>query len=308
MAATTTPRKSAASKARPKHPLQDAIPAPERHEGYVSRYFDGFKDLDLLEYADDSNYNVLMYGPTGPGKTRCVEAYSALGPANSRGTRSPKPLALIACNGGMDPSTTWGQFRKTEDGKIVFQEAAPLGVIRHGGTLYIDEINFAHPRIVAQMHPLLDDRRSLTIPELGGETIKAHPDLFIVASYNPDYQGTRPLNEAFKNRFAIKLHYDYDTEVEEQILSGDGVSVQPLLDLATKLRAMTADGTLATPVSTNMIRDFITIGVDTTYDFAVMNFVNTFHIDEQQAVKNAFDLNRDELEGMITLVEEARNE
>lgn len=287
--------------------LSALIPPPSVYENYVHREFEGYDDIDLLNYADSSNYNVLMFGPTGPGKTTAVRAYAARGHQRTRNAKpTPKPLVTIQCNGGVDPATVWTQPRKDANGQIVYEEALPLLVIRHGGILLFDEVNFLHPRISAVAHSLLDDRRSVTIPELGNEHVEAHPDLFVVCTYNPDYQGTRPLNEAFKNRFQIKMHYDYDTDVEREVISiVPGVSVEPILEIATKLRTMSADGALTTPVSTNMLRDFLVIGNDLDYDFAVANFINTFHVDERQAVANVFELHRDDIETMITLMKEA---
>lgn len=305
-ASTQTQSKPTSAKRRTtttRHPLHMLVPSKDVHEGYVPRVIDGFTDLDLLEYADKSNMNVLLFGPTGPGKTRVVRSYAALGPVinEKTGKRAPKPFVTVACNGGLDVATFWGQYTKTSTGAIKFIESSVLTVIRFGGVLNLDEVNFLHPRISAVLHGLLDDRRSIVVPELGNELIEAHPDLFVVGTYNPDYQGTRPLNEAFKNRFKIKLEFDYDRAIEEQIVPPfDGVDVTPLLDLAQKLRNQAAEGQLTTPVSTNMLQDFVLIGMDTqSLNFAIRNFVNAFHTDERQAVENNFELIRDELETMI---------
>ncbi len=289
----TTQKKPAAKRSsttRAKHPLAHLIPNPSKYDEYESRSINDHADLDLFHYAANSNFNVLLFGPTGPGKTSSVFAY---------GAREKKPVVTVACNGGVDPATFWGQPIRSNN-RIVFQESTVVQVIRHGGILYLDEVNFLHPRMSAVFHGLLDDRRSIVVPELLNEQIEAHPDLFVIAAYNPDYQGTRPLNEAFKNRFKIKLHFDYDREIEEKIVPlYPSVDVSPLLNLATSLRNMAQEGTLSTPVATNMLQDFVILGTDLGYDFAVANFVNTFADDERQAVANVFELDRNELEDII---------
>lgn len=292
--ATTTQKKPAAKRAstsRAKHQLAHLVPHAIKHDQYESRLINDYADLDLLHYAAGAKFNVLLFGPTGPGKTSSVFAY---------GAREKKPVVTVACNGGVDPATFWGQPVR-EGNRITFQESTVVQVIRHGGILYLDEVNFLHPRMAAVFHGLLDDRRSIVVPELLNEQIEAHPDLFVIAAYNPDYQGTRPLNEAFKNRFKIKLHFDYDREIEEKIVPlFPDVDVAPLLDLAGNLRSMAGEGTLSTPVATNMLQEFVIIGTDLGYDFAVANFVNTFAEDERQAVANVFELNQEQIEDILT--------
>lgn len=309
MATTTTTKKPApkpATRSRaktPAHPLADLIPASRYIDKYAMRLFNrdskgvGWSDLSVLLYALKAHLNVLMSGDTGAGKTMCVFAF---------GAEQQAPVVTVACNGGADPSTFWGQFRKLSDGSIEFIESSITRVIRYGGILYLDEVNFLHPRIAAILHGLLDGRRTVVIPELGNEAITAHPDLLVVAAYNPDYQGTRPLNEAFKNRFTIQLDFEYERYIEEQVVSPvDGVDITPLLELADRLRGSYKEGVLSTPVSTNMLMDFLTIGTTFDYDFAVMNFVNHFHADERPAIRNNFEMESVVLQGILDEIIEA---
>lgn len=309
--ATTTkkPAPKAPARSRAKttaHPLADLIPAKRYIDNYAMRLFNrdskgvGWSDLSVLLYALKAHLNVLMSGDTGAGKTMCIFAF---------GAEQQKPVVTVACNGGADPSTFWGQFRKLRDGSIEFVESSVLKVIRYGGILYLDEINFLHPRIAAVLHGLLDGRRTVVIPELGNEAITAHPDLLVVAAYNPDYQGTRPLNEAFKNRFTIQLDFEYERYIEEQVVSPvEGVDIGALLDVANHLRSSYKEGVLSTPTSTNMLMDFLTLGSTFDYDFAVMNFVNHFHADERPAVKNYFEMEAGNLQSILDDLAEAEDE
>jgi nitric oxide reductase NorQ protein len=266
----------------PVHPLVHLIPGrwfAENEDGepsYISRSFDGFSDLDLLAYARSTQQNTLMFGPTGPGKTTCVYAFGAI---------HKLPVVNVACNGAIDPSTTFVRPVFAADGSVQMVESDVLTVIRKGGILYLDEVNFMPPRVASVLHGLLDDRRIITVAELGNEKIAAHPDLQVIATFNPDYEGTKRLNQAFKNRFAIKMEFNYDREVEEKL-----VTLTSLLDLAGKLRDAHDAGDIETPVSTNMLMEFERIAWDLNVGYAITNFLAAFASDERGAVSKVIEL------------------
>lgn len=250
--------------------------------GYISRKIEGVQDIHVLRYAKQSCVNTMIFGPTGPGKTSLVFAYAAT---------DKLPLVTVQCHGAVDPATFWGLLvLDTATNMYVWQDSEITKIIKHGGILYFDEVNFLHPKIAASLQSLLDKRRQITIMEKGNEVVEAHPDLQIIVTFNPDYEGTRPLNAAFKNRFTIKLEFDYDAEVEAQLLC-----VPIMQDLAAKLRLSHKAGDLDTPVSTNMLIEFEVLAIDVSYDFAVMNFLNAFGADERASVKEAFALHADRI-------------
>ena len=248
-------------------------------ENYVKRIIAGGQtDLELLEYAHTSRHNVLISGDTGVGKTHCVSAHA----------ESMKlPFVSIACNGATNPDQMFGQFMPKEDGSgFAWVDGVVTSLVRHGGVLLLDEINFMKPDISAALHPLLDSRRTLTLVENGGEVIKAHKDFQVVSCINPNYEGTRPLNEAFKNRFALQVEFDYEGNSEDILIDGRPA----LLELALRLRESRENGTITTPVSTNALMEFCEFVEDINLEFAIANFVNRFEIDEQSAIKEYFDV------------------
>lgn len=275
--------------AKAKSPLAHLIPdAPY----YVSRKFDGVVDVKLLNYAGKIKANTLLFGPTGPGKTTLVRAYCAA---------KQIPLCTIQCHGAVDPATFWGSLilDPTTD-RYVWQDSDATRVIREGGVLYFDEVNFLPAKVAANLHGLLDARRQITILEKGNELVKAHEDLQIIVAYNPDYEGTRPLNAAFKNRFKIKLQMDYDPEVESQILA-----FPVLQEIAARLRHAQRVGDLETPVSTNMLIEFEELALDLGMAFAMSNFINAFPETERKPVKDVLELYRDTLDDQLQQVEES---
>lgn len=270
-----------ARRTRTAHPLEHLIPPMSVHDEYVSRFVagsgeNGLKDLDLMRYAREAERNVSIAGPTGDGKSTMVRAFCA---------SERLPLVTINANGGIDPTTFWGMPQPLADRTIAWQDSDVTIGIRHGQcVICIEEANFLKGDVSAAFHSLTDSRRCITILENGNEFVQAGEGIMVVMIYNPGYNGTRPLNQAFKNRFAIKLQWDYDQEVEKQL-----VCIPVMLEIAEKLRFQAREGEIITPVSTNMLQEFELFGIDLGLDFAVTNFVNAFEPDEQQAVREVLD-------------------
>lgn len=271
------------------HALAHLIPDDLFAREYVSRKVEGIRDLDLLRYAKAAHNNVMLFGPTGPGKTSLILAYAAA---------DQIPLVTVQCNGAVDPNAFWGSPQMDENGKITWVDSEVTRVIRDGGILYLDEVNFLAPKVAAVFHGLLDKRRQITILDNNNEVVKAHSDLQVIVAYNPDYEGTRPLNAAFKNRFKIKIRFDYDRAVEQEL-----VCMPVMLDLAAKLRLANKAGDLDTPISTNMLIEFEELALDLGYGFAVANFLNAFGEDERQAVTEVFDVHSEEIQSQLTQME-----
>lgn len=248
-------------------------------ENYVPRELAGGRnDLEILAYANKVRHNVLISGDTGVGKTHSVSAH-----AESMGL----PFVSIACNGATNPEQMFGQHVPSEDGNgFPWVDGLVTTLVRNGGVLLLDEVNFMKPDISAALHPLLDSRRTLTLVENGGEVIKAHKDFQAVACINPNYEGTRPLNEAFKNRFGIQLEYIYENNNEDILIEGRPA----LLDFANQLRTARENGTIQTPISTNALMEFCEFVEDLGLEFAISNLVNKFELDEQSAIKELFDV------------------
>lgn len=260
------------------------IPPKEVVQLYVPRTIHGVYDFNVFDSALSSNKNVLIEGPTGSAKTTAVRAYAA-----ARGY----PFYSIPSNVGIEPTQLFGKMRHS-NGEWVFQDGPVTALIRHSTTgpavLLINEINFMPPRIATAIFSLLDNRRQIALLDNDGEVLTAG-QLLIVADMNPGYQGTRELNHALRNRFPYKILWDYDTKIEEQLVSGSTI-----LNIASKLRKSQSQGDFETPVSTNMLQEFEAIVFEHGLDFAIANFVNTFESDCRSAIQEVFNLDRPNLE------------
>ena len=247
------------------------IPPKRLADRYVHRKIAGREDFEIFDHARANNINVLIYGPTGPGKTTSVEAWAA-----ERGLR----LATISGNASMEPSQMTGKFVSDGHGGFAWVDGPVTDVVRNGGVLLLDEVNFINPKIYTNLYSLTDGRRSIVLLDHHGETIQAHPDLTIFATMNPDYIGTTPLNFAFRNRFDIQIPWDYDDAVEAKLIKS-----KALLAMFKQLRNEAAKGQYETPISTNMGMEFCEFIPALGYEFAAENFIAHFSTDEQASVR-----------------------
>lgn len=290
---TAAPKKKVVAESKDNVDLSHLVPEQRFSEEYFSRKIEGVWDIDLLRYAKAAGNNILLFGPTGPGKTSLILAYGAV---------DTVPVVTVQCNGAIDPNTFWGGWQPDpsdpEGRRLIWVDSEITHVIRQGGMLYLDEANFLPPKVSAVFHGLLDKRRQITIPEKGNEVVKAHPDLQVVCAYNPDYEGTKPLNAAFKNRFKLKLRFDYDENVEKEL-----ICIPVMLDVARKLRLAQKAGDLDTPVSTNMLVEFEELAVDLGYAFALTNFLNAFADEERSSVTEAFDMFSEQIQREVAEME-----
>lgn len=272
--ATATARKRPSTK-KPAHPLAHLVPPMTKAEEYVPRAIGGVKDVDLLVYAGKSGHNVLMTGPTGLGKSHMVAAYAAA---------YGLPMVVVEARDGIDPATFFGGWVPKDGGGFTWEWSDVSLVAMHGGVLFIDELNFMKGRVSAAFHRMMREGQ-FSVLEKGNELITCSPDLQIIGAMNDGYEGTYPLNQAFRNRFSIKLELEYDRAVEQSLLY-----CPSLLDLAEKLRS--PDTALDSPISTNMLMEFERLAGDVSVEFAVLNFLNAFDEEERPVVRELLNLHR----------------
>jgi AAA domain (dynein-related subfamily) len=254
-----------------------SIPDPKWSKDYINRYFnDGKSDFDIYDYALENDINVLIEGGAGSGKTMSVIAY-----ASARNYR----YFNVSSNAGIDPSQLFGRWIPREDGHgYRWQDGAVTLLVRYGGVLLLNEVNFMPERIMTVLYSLLDDRREIQLLDNGGEVIKAHPDLLIVADMNAGYRGTHELSQANNDRWKIKLEFPYDKRIEGRLIKS-----KSLLELAGKLRDQYDREEITTPISTRGLVAFQKNAVGLGLNLAIDSYVNGFDKDERGAVRMSIE-------------------
>ena len=254
-----------------------SIPDPKWSKEYINRYFnDGKSDFEIYDYALENDINVLIEGGAGSGKTMSVIAY-----ASARNYR----YFNVSSNAGIDPSQLFGRWIPREDGHgYRWQDGAVTLLVRYGGVLLLNEVNFMPDRIMTVLYSLLDDRREIQLLDNGGEVIKAHPDLLIVADMNAGYRGTHELSQANNDRWKIKLEFPYDKRIEGKLIKS-----KSLLELAGKLRDQYDREEISTPISTRGLVAFQKNAVGLGLNLAIDSYVNGFDKDERGAVRMSIE-------------------
>lgn len=253
-----------------------SVPAIKWSQTYINRKIAGRLDFDIYDNAMRNHENILIMGHAGSGKTMSVLAY-----ASARGHRYYNVSSHI----GLEPTQLFGSWIPTPDGHFRWQDGAVTDLVRNGGVLLLNEVNFMPERVTTILFGLLDDRREIQIMENGGEVIRAHPELLIVADMNPHYRGTRPMNQAWVDRFHHKLNFPYDPSIENKLVKN-----KALLEMADKLRDLMIKGKLNTPISTRSLVNFIKNTENLGLDYATECYANTFIDDtEREAVTLVLD-------------------
>ena len=206
------------------------------------------KEIEVFEHAYKNKIPVLLKGPTGTGKTRFVDYMTY---------KLEKELITISCHEETSSTDLIGRYI-IKGAETVWIDGPLTKAVKKGAVIYLDEIAEARPDVIVAIHSLTDHRKELYIDKLG-ETIKAHPDFMLVASFNPGYQkGFKELKPSTRQRF-IALAFNYPNEKDEaEILVNetqiDASIAKKLVSIANKIRNLTELG-LTETVSTRLLVD-----------------------------------------------------
>lgn len=206
------------------------------------------KEVEVFEHAYKNRIPFLLKGPTGTGKSRFIEFMAH---------KLDKKLITISCHEETSSTDLIGRYI-IKGAETLWMDGPLTKAIKEGAIIYLDEIAEARPDVIVAVHSLTDHRRELFIDKLG-ETVKAHVDFMLVASFNPGYQkGFKELKPSTRQRF-VATSFEYpEAKIETDILVNetgiDADIAKKLVNIATKIRNLTELG-LAETVSTRLLVD-----------------------------------------------------
>ena len=248
---------------------------------YYTRQFAGVDEVEIADFAVMHKMNILTFGHSGTGKTSFAEHYARI--RNWKYVNVPSNDSLSA------PEVQGNMVFDQELDRWNWVNSPIVDVIENGGVLNIGEIVHGSKSFKNFVVSLLDHRRYVTLTAHKGEVIKAHPDLLIIADFNPNYRGSAPLPEHIADRFSLKLHYDYDRKLEEKYVASGS-----LLDLAFGMRSTSVNDSYSssdrstvfeTPITGRMLKTFELVAKELNFDLACEIFTNNFAPEERSAVK-----------------------
>lgn len=251
---------------------------------YFERTFAGdVTETQMYSYAVKEKLNVLMIGEAGTGKTSSSDNFANFMEWEVVDLPSNQAMDYTQIVGGLMPNDTGGLSWR--DGLIVRALREGKKVIRLG------EVNTLARNVQQFLMPMCDYRRYVVVPERD-EVISVPDDVLIVADMNPShYRGTQQLNQAWKDRFEIKLNFNYDRSIEKKIVRSTS-----LLDLAYGMRSTTtsqlteelksnSNTIFETPISTRILKTFEKLATGLNFDFACEVLINNFADEEKSAVR-----------------------
>jgi nitric oxide reductase NorQ protein len=204
------------------------------------------EEVRVFEHAYRCRLPLLIKGPTGSGKSRFVEAMAHAAGRN---------VITVACNDETSASDLLGRWL-VKSGDTIWQDGPATRAVRQGAVLYLDEIAEAREDVVVVLHALADHRRTVYVDRID-QTLQAHPDFMLVASFNPGYRrALKELKPSTRQRF-VSLAFDYPAaDVEAEIVAREtGVEdslARRLVSYARKVRALDELG-LRETVSTRLL-------------------------------------------------------
>lgn len=205
-------------------------------------------EIEVFKHAFETKLPVLLKGPTGTGKTRFIEYMAHV---------VAKKLITISCHEETSSTDLIGRYI-IKGAETIWVDGPLTTAVKEGAIIYLDEIAEARPDVIVAIHSLTDHRKELFIDKLG-ETVKAHPNFMLVASFNPGYQkGFKELKPSTRQRFiALSFTYPNAKDEAEILINETGIEIgiaKKLVNIATKIRNLTELG-LTETVSTRLLVD-----------------------------------------------------
>lgn len=220
----------------------------------------------VLEYAIKNGKNFLLVGPTGCGKSSLVVNVCA---------RLQRALEITSLDGETSTANIIAKLLIAEglNGQSVTSVAygPALRAYRDGKILLLEEVDMANPDILASLHRLMETQsRFYTCNEGVQDVIRRHSNYGVGATANTIgtgednfvYAGTKPLNQAFMNRFAVTIRMDYlpadkEAKVVEAKAGIDAHFAKRMVEVANEVRKARKSATNRQLVATVSTRDLI---------------------------------------------------
>jgi nitric oxide reductase NorQ protein len=203
-----------------------------------------------------------------------------------------RPLIRINCSSDLRTSSLLGRFTPIPGSdSFEWQDGLITQAVRNGFWLILDEINSLDADILFALHGLLDENR-ISIAN-NSEIVQAHSEFRLFATMNPNYVGTRALNQALLDRFSV-IQVEYDKEIDQALIEkldlNDNAKTA-FYNLILRIRGCFEDRQISMPFSHRTLKHIVDLQnngfpVDRAIELAYLNKLDS---DERKIVKTLID-------------------
>jgi cobaltochelatase CobS len=212
---------------------------------------------DVAE-AIEHNERVLLYGPSGTGKSSLVRQIAAL---------VKRPVRRVSLNGETSVADFVGHWTVNENKQTVFVKGILPQAMQEGFILQLDEVDAMQPEIGFVLQQVLEPDGHLLLTDTG-EDVAPHPDFRLVATANTlgfgsdsalYASGTHTLNFSWLDRWDVVVHLDYLPAKQEVALlrtrhpSLDKDLLRRIVKAATDLRKSHDEEALTSVITTRRL-------------------------------------------------------
>lgn len=257
-------------------------------------------EVAMFTLGMNESERVLIYGPTGSGKSTLPKVYAA---------RTKQPFYRIPCRRDMEASDLFGSV-SVRNKDLVFSDGPVTLAARYGGVVCLDEVSVLQAGAALSMQYTLENGGKVILPDHpstdpSDKIVNPHPSFRIVLTDNTSlggdhtghYVGTNVQNQAFRNRInkTIRLGYlPVQAEIKmvvNHVPEVNKTAVADMVRLANEVRTAFNKGNLeaATISPRNLIqwaKDGVLIG-----DYALAFrycFMNSCSPDDETVVSGLY--------------------
>lgn len=246
--------------------------------------------------------NVFLWGPAGTGKTSLPQQIAA---------HWKRPFVRVSCHEQTEAGALVGMTAPDPQEGAKWRDAQLAKAIRKPGTvILVDEPSAARPGAMFLFQSLLDDR--VMYIEETGERVPIAPGVLFVFADNTNgtgdmsgqYEGTRRMNRALLDRFAVTIPVTYmqpEKEIAALVAKSGCTKKQAaaLVKFANLTRQKATDGTVSHGIGFRRLLSLakrVSHGVDPSFAFTVC-VLETAPFDDVEPLRQMWtaDMNVDAL-------------
>jgi nitric oxide reductase NorQ protein len=203
-----------------------------------------------MEAALNAGKHVSLAGPPGGGKSTAPEQYFI---------KKKQPFVVVNGDAGFRRRDIEGTT-EIQNGNSFFKVAEFAAAARAGWGCILNEVNAADPDALMFINGILEVPKMVNIH---GKAYPVHPDFRLIVTYNPGLVGTKPLPQAFKDRFfSIKLGFPEKEFLWKMVVANTGVDphvfyMERLLKYAQSCWDLHVKGSLRYQISPRRLYDTV---------------------------------------------------